>query len=609
MAESTGSYDVFLSYNWRDRLAVQTVAEVMLKQGLSVYLDRWYIIEGRPWAQLLEEALDPCGSVAVFLGPNGMGHWQQREKILALDLQAQDSSFPVIPVLLPGADPALEFLSLNTWVDLRAGLDDPPSMSDLTAAIRGDSPGATAQERISATLANVCPYRGLQPFREEDAPFFFGREAFVERLVEAVLLHRLVSLVGASGSGKSSVVRAGLVPALTGDSGAMAWDSVTMLPGDRPLHSLAAAFVPLLEPDLTEIERLAAVGRLAGYLEEGQVSLRDLASQVMAKQAGAGRLLLVVDQWEELYTQSRDDQANRRFIDELLEATGDGPLSVVFTLRGDFFGQALGYRPLADRLQNAVVNLGPMNAEELERAVEAPSQKVGMAFEPGLVTRILQDVEQGPGNLPLLEFLLTDLWGARREDLLTHQAYEAIGGVQGAIAQRAEGLFGQLDPHDQMELRRVFTQLVLPGEDSQDTRRRATFDELGESAQQLVARLTDARLLVTGLDETAGEETVEVAHEALIGNWDRLRAWLDEDREFLIWRNRLRTAVAEWERGGHDRGLLLRSALLAEAAQWAAQRRDDLNHTEQSFIQSSMSQQGRHRTYRWAAVKGVASWF
>jgi WD40 repeat protein len=609
MVDHRPRYDVFISYNWRDHAPVENVARALRERGLTVFLDRWYIVPGRPWPQVLEEAIDACRAVAVFLGPQGMGHWQQREKDLALERQSRDPGFSVIPVLLPGADPALGFLSLNTWVDLRTGLDDPLAMSVLAAAARGEAPGPDAQERIRSTLAGVCPYRGLNAFREEDAPFFFGREAFVDRLGEAVEQHTLVALVGASGGGKSSVLRAGLVPLLRRSTLHRVWDMATIVPGDRPLHSLAAALVPLLEPDMTEVDRLAEVGKLAGYLAEGRVALRDVAAQVLAKQSGTDRLLLVVDQWEQLYTLCRDEQVRRRFVDELLEATRGGPLSTALALRGDFFGQAVGYRPLADRLQDGVVNLGPMTREELARAVEAPAQKVGLTFEPGLVSRILDEVEQEPGNLPLLEFLLTDLWEKRQGGHLTHEAYDAAGGVQGAMAGRAEELFGNLPPLNQEEVRRVFTHLVIPGEDTQDTGRRATIDELGEGARPLVQLLADARLLVTGRDETLGEETVEVAHEALISNWTRLRSWLDQDREFLLWRLRLRLAITDWDRAGRHQDTLLRRVSLAEAEGWLTRQAGDLNPGEREYIGASLARRGWERRLRWfgaAAVAGVA---
>jgi hypothetical protein len=338
-------YDVFLSYHWRDHAAVETVAHALRQRGLSVFLDRWYLVPGRPWPRALEEALGGCRALAVFLGPHGMGPWQQREKDLALDRQARDATFPVIPILLPGADPALGFLGLNTWVDLWGGLGDPLALAVLSAAVRGEPPGHDLLEQVSATLATVCPYRGLRPFREEDARFFFGREAFAARLVEAVERQTLAAVLGASGSGKSSVVRAGLVPQLRHGAGGRVWDVVTMVPGDCPLHALAAALVPLLEPDMAEIDRLAEVGKLAGHLAEKRVALRDVVARALEKQSGTDRLLLVADQWEELYTLGRDAQAHRRFLDEVLEATELGMLSVMLTLRGDFFGHVLSDAP------------------------------------------------------------------------------------------------------------------------------------------------------------------------------------------------------------------------------------------------------------------------
>ncbi len=218
----------------------------------------------------------------------------------------------------------------------------------------------------------------------------------------------------------------------------LVWETVTLLPGDRPLQALAAALLPLLEPEMTEVDRLAEVNKLAAYLQTGDLALRDVVARVLAKQPGTDRLLLVADQWEELYTLTREEEPRRRFLDEILQATQDSPLSVVLTLRGDFFGQALSYRPLADRLQDAVVNVGPMTREELAQAIEEPAKKVGLTFEPGLAARLLDDVGQEPGNLPLLEFALTKLWERRQGGQLLHQAYDDMGRVQGALAQKAE---------------------------------------------------------------------------------------------------------------------------------------------------------------------------
>ena len=265
-------FDVFFSYHWSDHAAVEFVARRLTAGGLRVFLDRWYLAAGQPWPQALERSLAICDAVAVFLGPSGMGSWQQREKDLALDRQAREAGFPVIPVLLPGSDPALDFLGLNTWVDLRAGLDDLRLLSVLEAGIRRRPFGPEMQLQIDETLGSVCPYRGLQPFREEDARFFCGREAAVQELVTAVERQPFVALVGSSGSGKSSVIRAGLIPALRAGALEHVWDVATLVPTGRPLHSLAAALMLKLAPEGSEVDRLAEVKKLAENLVDGSIS-------------------------------------------------------------------------------------------------------------------------------------------------------------------------------------------------------------------------------------------------------------------------------------------------------------------------------------------------
>lgn len=598
-----GKYDVFFSYNSSDHAAVETVARALRERGLKVFLDRWYLVPGRPWPQMLEEVLNTCQAVCVFLGRQGMGSWQQREKELALARQIRDSTFPVIPVLLPGAEPALGFLSLNTWVDMGAGVDDPGPLAVMTAAVRGQPPSPELREQINATLSTVCPYRGLRHFREEDASLFFGRKDATARLVEALAQHTMIALVGASGCGKSSVVRAGLVPWVRRGVGEQVWDVATLVPGDRPLRALAAAFLPLLEPEMTERKRLKEIGALARDFAEGSVSLRDVATRALEKQPGTDHLLLVVDQWEELYTLTQEAAARRRFVDELLEATAGRLLTLVLTLRGDFYGRVLEDRALADRLQGAVVNLGPMEREELRQAIESPAQQVGLAFEPGLVHRILDDVGKEPGNLPLLEFVLTSLWEQRQRGMLLHEAYEAMGEVQGAMAHRADQVFEKLPPDQQKVVHRVLVQLVRPGEGTEPTRRRATFAEVGEAARSVVLQLADARLTVTGRDEATGEQTVEVAHEALIHNWGRLKGWLDEDKEFLLWRHRLLARLDEWEHAKRERGGLLQGALLAEAEHWRDERAYDLGSSERDFIERSIARREEEQAAMEAAAR------
>jgi hypothetical protein len=201
-------YDVFISYHWRDHSKVEPIArELREKHGLKPFLDRWYLVPGQSWPQALQETLRSCRAVAVLIGPGEMGPWQQREMYFALDRQARDPKFPVIPVLLPGADPVLGFLGQNTWIDLREHAAEPAPINILALAVRGEPPSPELREQLSTTMATICPYRGLLYFREEDAAFFFGRDTTISQLTGAIKNNSLLAVVGASGSGKSSVVR------------------------------------------------------------------------------------------------------------------------------------------------------------------------------------------------------------------------------------------------------------------------------------------------------------------------------------------------------------------------------------------------------------------
>lgn len=583
-------FDVFLSYHWRDQHQVKDLAGRLRDRGIAVFLDRWYLMPGESWLVALEAVLARCRSVVVCVGAGEMGSWQQRETQLALSRQVEvgrgGQRFPVIPVLLPGAESPLGFLGQHTWVDLRTDPRDELMLQILQRAIDGEPPGPDIEARVGETLITVSPFKGLSFFREEDAPLFFGRDAAVDALASKLARRNLVALVGTSGSGKSSVVRAGLIPRLRSDL-AEPWEIATIVPNDRPLYNLAAALLQLLESDLAPTDRLIRIGGLAEALEHGSLHVRDIVEEILRKQPGTRRFLLVVDQWEELYTLTKSDAARRRFVDDLLQATEAKSLSVVVTLRGDFVGHALRHRGLADRLQDAQVNLGPMRRDELRLAIAKPAAKVNGAFEPGLVERILDDVGDEPGHLPLLEFVLQRTWddALRSGRLMRHKTYEAIGGVEGALSCTADTTYEKLSDRERRAIERLFLQLVRPAVSSEnsDTRRRATFDEIDHAGRELVASLADARLLVTGFDAVSQKETVEVAHEALIRHWQRLKDWLDRDREFLLWRERLRSEHADWCRS-RDPDALLRGARLAEAERWQSQRGGQLSAEERDYI-------------------------
>ncbi|MSQ47525.1 MAG: WD40 repeat domain-containing protein, partial [Deltaproteobacteria bacterium] len=322
--------------------------------------------------------------------------------------------------------------------------------------------------------------------------------------------------------------------------------------------------------------------------------------------------LLIADQFEELFTNTpgtgtpgtdtsgtgTSGSDRKPFAALLLQALAQSPLSVVLTLRADFYGQAITLsREFSDRMQQGVVNVGPIVPEELRLIIEEPARLVGLRLAPGLSDRLLADVGDEPGNLPLLEFALTELWARRTDGQLSLTAYEAIGKVSGAIAQRAEQECAPFLANGQDSLARLlFTRLVRVAQvedGSSDTRLRANLGELPEAVRPLVKALADARLLVTGRDHTTGQETVEVAHEALIRHWARLQAWMNQDREFLLWRQRLRPSIDEWQRTEQDPGALLRGALLTEAERWRSHRHDDLNASERDFVEKSAEQRER----------------
>ena len=434
------------------------------------------------------------------------------------------------------------------------------------------------------------PYQGLSAFKEEDADFFFGQEKFVNNLVEVTHKQPLLAIVGPSGSGKSSVVFAGLIPQLRKEGN---WLIESFRPGKEPFEPLAFALVRLLEPSASEIQKLG----LESDMQNGRITLQQVVSRILANNPGK-QLLLVVDQFEELYTLCQVKEEQERFTDALLTVIAQENITLVLTLRADFYGYVLSYRPFRDALQEYTPQLlSSMKREELQAAIKLPAQKSEVQLEPQLTQRILDDVGQEPGNLPLLEFALTRLWEKQINRELTHQAYEEIGGVKKAIANHAEQVYQQLSETDKKQAQRIFVQLVRPGEGTEDTRRVATRAEVGEDNWNLVSYLAgyQARLVVTGRQKQEDEDTVEVVHEALIREWGTLREWINANRQFRTWQERLKVALREWKNDNHDSGALLRGVPLTVAADWLRKRTDEMTQEERDFIQVSIKERDREK--------------
>jgi WD40 repeat protein/serine/threonine protein kinase/DNA-binding SARP family transcriptional activator len=426
------------------------------------------------------------------------------------------------------------------------------------------------------------PYKGLRAFGEADADDFFGRDALAAELVAAVRDHRLVALVGPSGIGKSSVVRAGLIPALRRGMSAesVSWVISDMFPGSYPFEELAAALlrVAVERPD-----------DLMQQLSRDELGMSRVMKRILPP---GGELLLVVDQFEELFTLTADEDDRQRFLDGLTRLAADGRsrVRVVVTLRADFLDHPLRYPEFGELVKAGMVAVTAPSDDDLALAIERPAARAGVRFEPGVVSHVIGDVRDQPGALPLLQYALTELFAARTSDVLTLEAYRATGGVVGALGRRAEELYGRLDNAGQAATRQVFLRLVTVDSQAQDTRRRVRRRELRRLEieptvlETILAQYGEHRLLTFDREALTRSPTVEVAHEALLTQWERLRSWVDERREDLLLQRRLVEAVQEWEESGRQADYLPRAGRLAQFESWAGATDLALTAGEREFL-------------------------
>jgi WD40 repeat protein len=443
------------------------------------------------------------------------------------------------------------------------------------------------------------PYKGLKAFDEADAADFYGRDALVDELVQAVGDRRLVAVVGPSGVGKSSVVKAGLVPALRrgGLPGSERWLVTDMFPGSYPYEEFAAALlrVAVERPD-----------ELVEELARDELGIRRVVKRILPP---GSELLLVVDQFEELFTLMADEETRRRFLAGLTALAGDArsPARVLVALRADFLDHPLRYAEFGELLRAGMVAVAAPSEDELADAIERPARRVGVRFEPGLVSQIVADVRDQPGALPLLQYALTELFANRSGDVLTLEGYLAIGGVIGALGRRAEDLYARLRPSARAACRQVFLRLVSADPAAHDTRRRVRRSELRqlelESAalDEVLGRYGEHRLLTFDREPLTRTPTVEVAHEAILSQWDRLRGWIGERREHLLLHRRLVEAVAEWEDAGRDPEYLPREGRLAQFEAWAGATDLALTGGERAFLaeaRAAADELARRRTRR-----------
>jgi WD40 repeat protein len=442
------------------------------------------------------------------------------------------------------------------------------------------------------------PFKGLRAFSEADAENFFGRETLVQQLLarlgEGGDLKRFLAVIGPSGSGKSSVVRAGLVPALRrgGLPGSENWFVVDMLPGRHPFEELEAS---LLRIAVNPPEHLLS------QLKDGNRGLLRTVRRILPADESV-ELVLVIDQFEEVFTLVEDEAERALLLESLATAVLDerSRLRVVITLRADFTDRPLRYVDFGELVNHRFEFILPLTPDELERAVVNPAQRVGLKLEQGLVSTIIHDVGNQPGALPLLQYALSELFERREGRLLTAKAYQEIGGVLGALGRSAENIHASLNEAEQSAARQLFLRLVTLGEGTEDTRRRVMREEietLQGSYQAVMHKVIDifgkARLLSFSRDPFTRSPTIEVAHEAIIREWARLRAWLEENRTLIRMQRQLSNAVSEWAAAGRDESFLLTGTKLAQYEGWTENSAVALTQQEFDFLTAGRAARDR----------------
>lgn len=486
-------------------------------------------------------------------------------------------------------------------------------------------PPVTADTREKT--GDRCPYKGLAYFdcNDDDPQYFFGRTALVDSLLDQVRRTSFLALLGASGSGKSSVLRAGLLHQLKlGQrlSGSDRWRLHVLTPGIHPLQSLALA---LLDPTLSGIDRATQLNQIESLLSQGGKGMRQIAQS-----CGAPRLVIVVDQLEEVFTLCQNPDERDAFFACLLEplgapsegsgSSGDCPLLVLLALRSDFFGACMEkpYSGLGDRLRHHLVPIPPMNRDELRDAMVQPAKQVGLEIEPELVATMMMDVEGAPGHLPLLQYTLTELWKHRQDNCLTLYSYTRLGGILGTLRQRADAVYAAFDPQEKEAARDIFLALTQINQDMEDTRRRVAKADLvtprhpADVVNRVLQWLTAEQLVVTSELVKKGDESriamVEVAHEALIRHWPRLRAWIEENHDLLRMRQKLETKAEEWRLHKQSSDYLLRGRPLREAQTFQKTHGKifPLSNQGKAFVHKGVEQRQRGRLVRFRVVIGAA---
>jgi len=592
---------LFISYSRVNLEVVEKLRDDLQNAGVDVWIDQVGLTPGTPdWDQALRDAIQQASAVLLVASPDSRRSPYVRDEIAI----AKDAKKPIYPLWVDGdswIDSIPMGLGSTQNVDLR-GESYPENLQRLIASLGGNvsdisEPIAPIQAEDKPQIPPPAdprnPYKGLRAFTSDDSDDFFGRDTLVEDFLNIVAddtrSARVLAVLGASGSGKSSVMMAGLLPQLKQNH--PDWTFLDpIVPGTNPLEKLTI----MLARQFDNKSQTAIEDDLKNRNTRG---LHRLASELSDKP-----LVLYIDQFEEVFTLVDKEADRRHFIDILTTAVTepDGTLYLLLSMRADFYDRPLQYNAFGKLIENHHVAVTPMTLADLYDVVQGPAQlpDVGVTFEDGLVTEMVFAVREETAALPLLQFTLDQLFEARDGHTLTMQAYHDLGGIQGALAKHADATYNNLssDQHRQLA-RALFLRLIEPGKTEQDTtRRRVTDSELTlpdveqtRILQDTTDKFVNARLLVT--DQSGNDRTIEVSHEKLIREWARLREWLKDARDDLRMQKKINSDATDWVKSGKpkDYGGFYAGTLLVNAENWM--QHNLATEYETDFIQASKEQQ------------------
>jgi hypothetical protein len=436
----------------------------------------------------------------------------------------------------------------------------------------------------------VCPYKGLISYSEQDADIFCGRDQWIQAIYDDLQQQSFVALTGASGSGKTSLIFGGVIPTLRKEAN---WQIAALRPKESPFYELSKALIPFLAHDLNPFDQAKETKQLADGFRTKNVSLFDVTKEIIEKCAPDTRLLLIIDQFEELYALCPLAEVRDLFLELILDAVtlsdemGGRIFNVFVSLRADFLGQIISHRRMATYLSNADHKLGPMSPDELREAIELPAQKLNTVLEPGLSDYILKICIPTNIPLPLISFSLECLWEKQHSSALTIRGFEEMGATELSLANYAESIYEGLSKKEKSRTREIFVRLVCPGEGTEDVRCMINRNEMISRNWPLISLFVEKGLLIAERNQNNEIQHIEVVHDILFKEWGRLHGWIQENRDFRLWRKRLQSKLWYWEKNGQKPEDLLSGELLADSLQWLHDDSGQIEFSEKRYIQNS----------------------